>query len=120
MLSAIAIGNRIKERQKQLGLKQKDLILKSDISKAAISNYVNGNRIPDTVAILKISIALNTTVEWLLLGKSTNVNLTSKEKELLEAYRTADQRGQANILANAIREAELNQPMGKSSESKIG
>jgi len=89
MLNAIEIGNRIQDRQKKLGLKQKDIIKMSGVSKAAISNYVNGNRIPDTEAVLKISIALKTTVEWILIGKSTNENYTDEEKQLLEAYRIA-------------------------------
>ena len=60
MLNSIEIGTRIKERQKILGLKQKDIIEKTGISKAAISNYVNGGRIPEAEALYKISKILNT------------------------------------------------------------
>lgn len=90
MFNPIEIGNRIKEKQAALGLKQKDIIEKSGISKAAMSNYVNGIRIPDTEALYKLSNALNTTMEWILFGKSTNENLNREEKQLLEAYRAAN------------------------------
>ena len=63
------IGTRIIERMKVLGLKQVDIIRETGISKTAISNYVNGNRIPDTLSIYKLSQALETSIEWILTGK---------------------------------------------------
>ncbi len=83
MLNSIEIGTRIKERQKILGLKQKDIIEKTGISKAAISNYVNGGRIPEAEALL------NTSMEWLLVGEATNENFTVEEQKLLVAYQRA-------------------------------
>ena len=89
MLNSIEIGTRIKERQKILGLKQKDIIEKTGISKAAISNYVNGGRIPEAEALYKISKILNTSMEWLLVGEATNENFTVEEQKLLVAYQRA-------------------------------
>lgn len=90
MLNANEIGMRIKEQQQKLGMKQKDIIEKSGISKAAISNYISGLRVPDTEALYKISLALETSMEYLLIGKSTNENYTEEERQLLEAYRNAE------------------------------
>lgn len=90
LLRAEEIGKRIKEKQIELGYRQKEIIEKTGISKAAISNYINGSRVPDTESILKLSIALETTIEWLLTGKSTNENLSEEEKLIIKAYRETD------------------------------
>lgn len=89
MLNPEEIGIRIKKRQYELKLKQKDIIEITNISKAAMSNYVNGNRIPDTETIYKLSQALKTSIEWILTGKSINENFSNEEKNLIEAYRIA-------------------------------
>lgn len=60
------IGNRIRLKIKESGLKQKDIVESSGISKAALSNYISGNRVPDTEAIYKISKELGTSIEWIL------------------------------------------------------
>ena len=82
MLNAIEIGNRIKEKQKEKNFKQKDIIEKTGISKAAISNYISGTRVPDTESALKLSLVLETSIEWLLTGKTTNENFSEDEKEI--------------------------------------
>lgn len=87
MLNAKEIGKRIKEKQTEKNYKQKDLIEKTGISKGAISNYCSGARIPETESILKISFALDTSMEWLLTGKSTNENFTDEEKEIIKNLR---------------------------------
>lgn len=89
MFNPIEIGMRITQQQKSLGLKQKDIVERSGISKSAISNYISGTRVPDTEAIYKISIALNTSIEWLLVGKTTSENFTPDEQKLLYAYQAA-------------------------------
>lgn len=88
-LNPIKIGERIKEKQLEHGYKQKEIIEKTGISKAAISNYVNGNRIPDTEAALKLSIALDISIEWLLTGKNSLEKLTNEEEKIIQAYRSA-------------------------------
>ena len=62
------VGMRISERMNLLGLKQIDIIKATGISKTAISNYVKGNRIPDTISIYKLSKILKVSIEWLLTG----------------------------------------------------
>lgn len=101
-----AVGARIKERQKILNIKQVDIIKRTGLSKAALSNYTNGNRLPETEALYKISVVLNTTMEWLLTGKTTDENITEEERILLNNYRTADFRGKKNILRTAQAEAD--------------
>ena len=45
------IGVRISDQMDKLDLKQVDICRITGISKNAMSNYVNGNRAPDTMAI---------------------------------------------------------------------
>lgn len=89
MLNSIEISSRIKSKMKELNLRQKDICDQTGIAKSAMSNYMNGNRIPDTETILKICKSLNTSIEWILTGKkmSSNANLSEEELNLIQAYR---------------------------------
>lgn len=84
-LDAIIIGNRIKNKLKELNIKQIQFVEMTGISKTAISNYILGNRIPDTKSALLIANELNVSIEWILLGKETN-SISLEEKTLLEKY----------------------------------
>ena len=116
MLNAIEIGNRIKEKQKEKNFKQKDIIEKTGISKAAISNYISGVRVPDTESALKLSLVLETSIEWLLTGKTTNENFSEDEKEIIVAYKNA-----APAIQEAVRKLlDVPEKNEKSSDLKIG
>ena len=69
----VEIGNRIELKLKEFSLKQKDLVKLTGLSKNAISNYISGNRIPDTASIYKLSTVLKTSIEWLLTGDETSL-----------------------------------------------
>ena len=113
------ISERLKLKQKEKKLKQKDIIEKTNISKAAISNYFNGNRIPDTESILKLSIVLDTSIEWLLTGKSTNENLTEDELEVIQKFRILPEKERQRFIGRLDdRIEELGE--GKSSGSAVG
>lgn len=63
------IGDRIRQRRKQLGLTQEDLSNKTDITAQTISNAelgLKGMR-PDT--IIRVCAALEISTDYLLLGK---------------------------------------------------
>lgn len=116
MLNAIEIGNRIKEKQKEKNFKQKDIIEKTGISKAAISNYISGARVPDTESALKLSLVLETSIEWLLTGKTTNENFSEDEKEIIHCYKQA-----TPAIQEAVRKLlDVPEKNEKSSDLKIG
>ena len=116
MLNAIEIGNRIKEKQKEKNFKQKDIIEKTGISKAVISNYISGARVPDTESALKLSLVLETSIEWLLTGKTTNENFSENEKEIIYCYKQA-----APAIQEAVRKLlDVPEKSEKSSDLKIG
>lgn len=98
-LNAMEIGNRIKERQKELKMKQKDILEKTNIAHSSMSTYVTGAGVPNTEAIFKIAKALDTTVEWLLTGEmSNNSTLTEDERELLMLFNQLPQREQIKVI----------------------
>lgn len=100
------IGMRISEKMDILGLKQVDIIKITGISKTAISNYVNGNRVPDTMSIYKLSKVLNVSIEYLLTGEETvahndNTDMTGDESDMIAKFRTleyGDQRDTLDII----------------------
>lgn len=116
MLDSIAIGKRIKKKQEEHHYKQKEIVEKTGISKSAISNYISGNRVPDTETILKLSYILETSIEWLLTGRSTNENYSEEEKNILAAYRNADPAEQV-VIKKIL---DIQEQKEKSSQSKIG
>ncbi|WP_053069857.1 helix-turn-helix domain-containing protein [Clostridium novyi] len=121
-LNAIEIGNRIKKKLVEFKYKQKDLVDITNLSKNAISNYISGNRIPDTNAIYKISSALNVSTDWLLTGKDKNVNssnhilneLKDDEINIIKLYRHLDDRSKLKI------EGMLEMKVAESKENEKG
>lgn len=97
------IGMRISEKMDILGLKQVDIIKTTGISKTAISNYVNGNRVPDTMSIYKLSKVLNVSIEWLLTGEETvvhndNSDMTGDESDMIAKFRALEYEDQRDTL----------------------
>lgn len=89
-LNASEMGKRIKKKLTELNLKQTDLVELTGISKTAISNYILGNRIPDTKSIFLISNSLNISIEWILTGKENINDLSKEEKKIIEKFRQLD------------------------------
>jgi phage repressor protein C with HTH and peptisase S24 domain len=91
------IGKRISNKLLELNLKQVDLVKITNISKNAISNYINGIRTPDTLSTYKIAKALKVSMEWLLTGedhttnKKTDLILNDLEEECLHIFRQLSQ-----------------------------
>lgn len=53
---------------------QKDLAVKAEVTEAAISHYVKGNRTPRASVLTRIAEALDTTSDYLLNGTATNAD----------------------------------------------
>ena len=83
------IGERIRERRKQLGMTQDELASKIGVKKTSVSNYeVNANSPPEKV-IIKIMEALDCDANYLFsgCGEQENFTITPHERKLIEAYR---------------------------------
>lgn len=77
------IGQYIQTKRKELGLTQKDLSNILAISPQAISKWETGETLPDTVLLLPLADALNTTVDKILTGgrivakKNKNIDIAN-------------------------------------------
>ena len=63
-----AIGTRIAQRRKQLGLKQSEAEEAADIGFKYLSNIERGISIPSTEVIMRLALALDTTPDEFLVG----------------------------------------------------
>ena len=63
-----AIGTRIAQRRKQLGLKQSEVEEAADIGIKYLSNIERGISIPSTEVIMRLALALDTTPDEVLVG----------------------------------------------------
>lgn len=63
-----AIGTRIAQRRKQLGLKQSEIEEAADIGFKYLSNIERGISIPSTEVIMRLALALDTTPDEFLVG----------------------------------------------------
>lgn len=87
------IGKMIKRERSRLGLTQAELGKKINVSKQTISNWENGNRIPDTFSLEKLSKIFGVTVDYLLGNEETDMerlekNLQALDPRIQQAYRS--------------------------------
>lgn len=63
------IGERIKQRRKQLNITQEVLAKKiNGITHVAVSNWENGRTVPNAINTIELSVVLNCSLDWLLYG----------------------------------------------------
>jgi transcriptional regulator with XRE-family HTH domain len=100
------VGQRIKERRKQLHLTQMDLYNICNITSGALSNIENGLRTPSVTIFYSIAEALQCDMHYLLTGKPYNQDNSkfcqseepSTERYLLELFRTLSENDQEEII----------------------
>lgn len=83
-------GGRVQKILDENGLKQADLASLSGLSRTAISQYITGKRMPDSISAYKISQVLNVSMDWLVSGKITTGTtiLSSNENRIIEKIRS--------------------------------
>lgn len=59
---------RLEEMLKARQMTQKDLATKAEVTEAAMSHYIKGDRTPRSVVLARIAMALGTTSEYLMEG----------------------------------------------------
>lgn len=64
------IGDRILSLLKQSGYSQKELASMVGVTEAAMSRYLKNEREPKIEVVANLSTALNTTVDYLISGRS--------------------------------------------------
>ena len=63
---------RLEEMLKTRQMTQKALAEKAEVTEAAISHYIKGDRIPRSAVLARIAMALGTTSEYLMEGLPQN------------------------------------------------
>lgn len=75
-----AFGKRVFRRRKELGIKQKELAVKINISNNHLSNIENGKAAPGFFTFLDICSALNVNPSYLIDGSVYSVDSEIAEK----------------------------------------
>ena len=89
-IDMISVGQRIKDRRKELNLTQTDVYHQTGIASGALSQIENGSRSPSIMIFYKLAVALDCSTDWLLTGKSTDSNnsvFSESEENIIEMYR---------------------------------
>lgn len=73
-MNNLKIGNYIAKKRTNLGLKQRELAEKLNVTDKTISRWENGNYMPDLTILITLSEILNTSVYELLLGEDIKDN----------------------------------------------
>lgn len=101
-LNTTEIGNRIKERRKELHLTQMDIKEKTGISSGNMSDIEQGNRLPAAATLAQLSEVLQCSVDYILTGKSPYVEnflpLSPQESDLLKFFRKISLEDREEIL----------------------
>ena len=59
------IGNRIRDIRKSMNLSGEEFGNRLNVSKTAVSNWENGNRVPDADALSKIADLGDVSIDWI-------------------------------------------------------
>lgn len=104
-----SIGERIKNRRKELNLTQTDIKNMCGISSGSLSEIENGNRTPSVVIFHALSQVLECSMDWLATGESPDVknnkfyvfgdDVSDSEYVLLDTYRQLDLDDQDEIIS---------------------
>ena len=112
--NGVEFGKRLEQLMKDAKVTNTEITRQLNLNKNAIGNYKNG-QIPNAAIIIDISNFLGISIDYLLTGKEPE-ELTPEERNLVNLYRLADERGKRAI----IRTAEAENLEQESSDSKIG
>ncbi|MCL9969945.1 helix-turn-helix transcriptional regulator [Anoxybacillus kestanbolensis] len=88
------ISKRIKQRLKQLNLKQKDLVEQTGQPKSTINKIVNGTVTPRVDLLIPISKVLDVSIDWLVANeREKQHHYESKlEEEIINILRHASEK----------------------------
>lgn len=103
-----SIGERIRDRRKELHLTQNDIKSACGISSGALSEIENGNRTPSVVIFHALANVLECSMDWLATGESSKTEnasssasgdiLNDVESDLLKGFRQLDQDDQDELM----------------------
>lgn len=114
------IGQRIKEKRKELKLTQVQIKKMCGISNGNLSDFENGNKAPSAGALIALSKVLHVSIDWILTGEDHFCDITKEilsplEQEELELFRKLNQEDQEEILD--MIQLKINRRAGKRKSS---
>lgn len=99
------IGQRIKDRRKELRITQTQIQNQTSVSSGNLSCIENGKYLPSAIALLELSRVLDCSVDWILTGNpyisKNSINsdfLDSNEKKLLKYFHEMSELDQEDFL----------------------
>lgn len=91
------ISERIKQRLKQLNLKQKDLVEQTGQSKSTINKIVNGTVTPRVDLLIPISRVLDVSIDWLVANEKEVEHGGKMEEEIINMLRQVDEKKKVRV-----------------------
>lgn len=88
MIDYVQLGNRIKQRRKELHLTQEALAEQADISVSFMGHIERGSRIASLDTLLSICIALDVSIDY-IIGRDIVEHTKSLPDNLTDDQRTA-------------------------------
>lgn len=109
------VGNKIRERRNFLKVTQENLANDINVSASFISDIENGRRKMSLETMIKISIALKTSLDYFVLDNVKDVKLKNKIKfdELKSILGSVDEKKESVFLDFAINSAKFLSNKGK-------
>lgn len=109
------VGNKIRERRNFLKVTQENLANAINVSASFISDIENGRRKMSLETMIKISIALKTSLDYFVLDNVKDVKLKNNIKfdELKNILETVDEKKESVFLDFAINSAKFLSNKGK-------
>lgn len=125
-ISMDIVGNRIRERRKELKLTQTDIHRECGITSGALSQIENGNRVPSAIAFYAISQALQCSMEYLITGITAEPDakkICANEDTLIKGFHelpVEDQDELLEILQMKLRKNKKDAAVKSSSSTNTG
>lgn len=92
------IGDRIHKRRKELKLTQADIFENTGISSGNLTGIEKGRNLPSATAIISLSKILKCSTDWILLGKTLNLEYSDEEISLIESFKCLSETDKEKVL----------------------
>lgn len=98
------IGQRIKERRKELHITQTQIQEQTSVTSGNLSCIENGKYLPSAIALIELSRVLDCSVDWILTGESKitknikTLDILDSDQELLQYFHEMSADDQEELL----------------------
>jgi transcriptional regulator with XRE-family HTH domain len=101
VVNSKAVGVRIRKKRVELGVNQKELAERVQISPSAINQYEKGEKLPSTETLVKLAHELKTTTDY-LIGASVEEDFVigASVVDAFNAFKELSPQDQQNIISN--------------------